>query len=122
MKILLKFLIVAAALWVAALLVDGVEVGAASTAKGLGTLLGVATIFGLVNLLLKPLVKSVGCAVYVLTLGLFSLIVNAGLLLLTSWVARLLNLPFLVHGFWAAFWGAIIISVTSWALSLLLDV
>lgn len=118
MKILIRVLITAVALWVAERLVHGVDITAETTAKQAGTLLAVAVIFGLVNALIKPIIKVLGCAFYVLTLGLFALVVNAALLMLTSWLADKLNLPFHVEWFWPAFWGAIIVGVVSWLLSL----
>ncbi|GIH78587.1 phage holin family protein [Planobispora longispora] len=120
MKIIVKILIVAAALWAATELVDGITVSGDTTTKNILTLLAAALIFGLVNAILKPIIKTVGCAFYVLTLGLFALVVNAGLLLFTSWIAAQLDLPFHVEGFWAAFWGAIIVGVVSWLLDLVL--
>jgi putative membrane protein len=80
----------------------------------------VALIFGIINATLKPLIKVVGCAFYVLTLGLIALVVNGLLLWLTSWVAGKLSLPFHVAGFWPAFWGAIIVGLVSWVLNLLI--
>ncbi len=120
MKILLKVVITAVALWVATLLVSGLEVTADTTAKRVGTLLAVAVIVGVINAFLKPIIKMLGCAFYVLTLGLFALVVNALLLELAGWVAGELDLPFDVSGFWAAFWGAIIIGVVSWLLDLVI--
>ncbi|WP_182881411.1 phage holin family protein [Microbispora sp. H10949] len=120
MKIILKIVVVAAALWASTKLVDGITVSAGSTAKQIGTLLAVALIFGLVNAVIKPVIKTIGCAFYVLTLGLFALVVNAALLLLTSWLAGQLDLPFHVSGFVAAFWGAIVVGVISWVLNMIL--
>ncbi|GAA4578219.1 phage holin family protein [Planotetraspora phitsanulokensis] len=120
MKIILKVLIVAGALWVSTQLVDGITVNTGSAAKQAGTLIAVALIFGLVNAVLKPIIKTIGCAFYVLTLGLFALVVNAALLLLTSWVADKVDLPFHVDGFVAAFWGALIVGVISWVLNMIL--
>jgi putative membrane protein len=80
----------------------------------------VALIFGLINATLKPLIKVVGCAFYVLTLGLIALVVNGLLLWLTSVIAGDLSLPFHVTGFWPAFWGAIIVGLVSWLLNLLI--
>ncbi|GAA3124389.1 phage holin family protein [Planomonospora alba] len=120
MKLIIKVLIVAASLWVATQLVAGISVSGGTTVETVGTLIAVALIFGLVNAVLKPIIKTVGCAFYVLTLGLFALVVNAGLLLLTSWIADRVDLPFHVDGFWAAFWGAIIVGVVSWLLDLVL--
>jgi putative membrane protein len=117
-RVILKILIVAAALWVSTLLVDGIKVTADTTTMQIVTFLVVALIFGIINAVLKPIIKIVGCAFYIITLGLFALVVNAGLLLLTSWLAEQFDLPFHVAGFWDAFWGAIIIGVVSWALDL----
>jgi putative membrane protein len=117
---LIKVVITAIALWVATVLVDGLEVTADSTAKRVGTLLAVAVIVGVINAFLKPIIKMLGCAFYVLTLGLFALLVNALLLLLAAWIAGRLDLPFDITGFWAAFWGAIIIGVVSWLLDLVI--
>ncbi|MCP2343871.1 phage holin family protein [Actinomadura rupiterrae] len=119
MRFLLRTVICAVALWVAAAFVHGIHITAANGAKQAFTLLGVAVIFGVVNAFIKPVVQVLGCAFYVLTLGLFALVVNALLMLLTSWIAGKLHLPFHVDGFWAAFWGAIIVGVVSWLLSLL---
>ncbi|MBP2703207.1 phage holin family protein [Microbispora sp. RL4-1S] len=120
MKVILKIIVVAAALWASTKLVDGITVTADTTAKQIGTLLAVALIFGIVNAVLKPIIKTVGCAFYVLTLGLFALVVNAALLLLTSWLADQLHVPFHVSGFVAAFWGAIVVGVISWLLNMIL--
>ncbi|GAA2575438.1 phage holin family protein [Actinomadura fulvescens] len=120
MKFLIRVLINAVALWVATVLVDGISVSGDTTAKRWLTLLAVAVIFGVVNAFIKPVIKVLGCAFYVLTLGLFALVVNAALLMLTSWAAGKLSLPFHVEWFWPAFWGAIIVSVVSWLLSLLI--
>jgi putative membrane protein len=124
MKILLRILVTAAALAFAAWLVPGIKVTAwtvhgtstvmndASIAK---TLIIVAIIFGLVNAILKPVIKSVGCAFYLLTLGLIAIVVNGALLYLTSWIAYdQLHQPFHVLTFLAAVEGALIVSVVTW--------
>jgi putative membrane protein len=121
MKLFLHVLIVAAALGVAHLVVPGIELQGGSSLKKIGTLIAVALIFGVVNAVIKPIVKTIGCLFYVLTLGLIGLVVNALLLWLCSWVAGKLTLPFHITGFWPAFWGAIIVGVVGWVLSLLLD-
>ncbi len=121
MKIIVKILVVAAALWAATRFVDGITVSAQTPVKEIGTLVAVALVFGIVNAVLKPIIATLGCAFYILTLGLFALVVNAGLLLLTSWIAGELSLPFHVDGFWAAFWGAIVVGLVSWLLDLILD-
>ena len=119
MRFLLRVLASAAALAVATAVVPGIELQAASLTSRILTLVGVALIFGVVNAVIKPIVKIVGCIFYVLTLGLIGLVVNGLLLWLTSWVAGKLNLPFHITGFWPAFWGALIISVVSWLLGIL---
>jgi putative membrane protein len=120
MRFLLRVLVSAAALGVATAAVPGIVLLAGSGWSRIGTLLAVAVIFGLINATLKPLIKVVGCAFYVLTLGLIALVVNGLLLWLTSWIAGKLSLPFLVTGFWPAFWGAIIVGLVSWLLNLLI--
>jgi putative membrane protein len=120
MRFLLRVLVSAAALGVATAAVPGIELLAGSGWSRIGTLLAVAVIFGLINATLKPLIKVVGCAFYVLTFGLAALVVNGLLLWLTSIIAGDLTLPFHVTGFWAAFWGAIIVGLVSWLLHLLI--
>ncbi len=87
MRFLLRVLVSAAALGVATWVVSGITLPAASGWSKAGTLLVVALIFGIINATLKPLIKVVGCAFYILTLGLVALVVNGLLLWLTSWVA-----------------------------------
>jgi putative membrane protein len=120
MRFLLRVLVSAAALGVATWAVSGIELLAGSTWSKVGTLLAVALIFGLINATLKPLIKVVGCAFYVLTLGLAALVVNGLLLWLASAIAGDLDLPFHITGFWPAFWGAIIVGLVSWILNLLI--
>jgi len=119
MRFLLRVLASAAALAVATAVVPGIELQTASLGSRILTLIGVALIFGVVNAVLKPIVKTVGCVFYVLTLGLVGLVVNGLLLWLTSWVAGKLSLPFHITGFWPAFWGAIIVGVVGWLLGIL---
>jgi putative membrane protein len=119
-KVLLRIVVSAFALYVATLAISGIQLRAATTESKVLTLIVVALIFGLVNAVLKPVIKAVGCLFYVLTLGLIALVVNGLLLWLTSWVAGQLTLPFHVTGFWPAFWGAILIGVVSWLLNLIL--
>jgi putative membrane protein len=121
MKLLLRVLIPAAALGVAHLLISGIELTSASNWSKAGTLIVVALIFGVVNAVLKPIVKTIGCLFYVLTLGLIGLVVNGLLLWLCSWLAGKLSLPFHITGFWPAFWGAIIVGVVGWLLNLVFD-
>jgi putative membrane protein len=116
--LLIRLVITAVALWVTTLVVPGINVVGRSAGANALTLLVVALIFGIVNAVLKPIIHLVGCVFYVLTLGLFALVVNALLFLLTDWIARVFNLPFQVNGFGSAFWGAIVVGVVSWLISL----
>ena len=120
MRFLIRTVVSAIALAVATAVVPGIELTTGSLTSKVLTLIVVALIFGLVNAILKPIVKIVGCAFYLLTLGLIALVVNALLLWLTSWVAGKLKLPFHITGFWPAFWGAIIVGVVGWLLSILI--
>ncbi len=120
MRFLLRVMVSAAALAVATAAVPGIQLLAGSDWSKAGTLLGVALIFGLINATLKPLIKVIGCAFYVLTFGLAALVVNGLLLWLTSVIAGDLTLPFHVTGFWPAFWGAIIVGLVSWVLHLVI--
>jgi putative membrane protein len=119
MRLVLRAVITAAALAVATALLPGIELGPGSTLRKVGTLVVVAVIFGVVNAVIKPIVKAVGCLFYLLTLGLIGLVVNGLLLWLTSWAAGKLSLPFHITGFWPAFWGAIIVGVVGWLLGAL---
>ncbi|MFI9008503.1 phage holin family protein [Actinosynnema sp. NPDC053489] len=121
MGILVRVLLTAVAVWVATL-IPGIDLEAgASTSAKIGTLIGVALLFGLVNAVVKPLVKFFGCLFYLVTLGLIGLVVNALLFWLTGWLANELGLPFEVSGFWPAFFGAIIVALTSWLLTIAYD-
>ena len=121
MKILLRIIVSAAALGVAAWLVPGIVLTGHDTPAKVLTLLIVAVIFGLVNVILKPVIKTVGCAFYILTLGLVAIVVNALLLWLTSYIAYdQLHKPFHITSFVAAVEGALIIAVVTWVLHLIL--
>lgn len=116
MGLLLHILITMVAVWITTAL-PGIDLSGEGTTTKVLTLLAVSVIFGLVNLVLKPIAKTLGCLLYVLTLGLFGLVVNGLLFWLTSYLAGELDLPFHVDGFWAAFWGALIVSLVSSALA-----
>jgi putative membrane protein len=119
MYVLLRIAVSAAALAVATAVVPGIKLGPGSPLEKVLTLVAVALIFGVVNAVLKPIVKTVGCIFYVLTLGLLALVVNGLLLWLTSAVAGALSLPFHITGFGPAFLGAIVVGIVSWLLSVL---
>ncbi|WP_411103664.1 phage holin family protein [Streptomyces sp. cmx-4-9] len=116
-----KTLANAAALAVAVWLVSGITLDDGnSLGKRTLTLILVALVFGLVNFIVKPVVKLLSLPLFILTLGLFTLVVNALMLLLTSWLAEQFDLSFHVDGFWTALVGGLIISVVSWAVNLAL--
>ncbi|MGW1762492.1 phage holin family protein [Streptomyces sp. NPDC002073] len=111
----------AAALAVAIWLLAGLTLDdGSSLGRRTLTLILVALIFGLVNFLVKPIVKLLSLPLFILTLGLFTLVVNALMLMLTSWLAEQFDLSFHVDGFWWAVLGGLIISIVSWALNLVL--
>jgi len=116
--ILIRVVVNAVAVWVATLLVGGIEVTAETTGGDILTLLAVGAIFGLVNAVLKPIALLLSLPLLVLTLGLFALVVNALLFWLIGAISNGLGLEFEVNGFWSAFWGAIVVSVVSWLLSI----
>ncbi|MBA2309435.1 MAG: phage holin family protein [Pseudonocardiales bacterium] len=118
MAIAIRIVVIGVAVWVATLIVGGINVGGSTTAANIGTLVVVALIFGVINAVLKPLIKVIGCAFYILTLGLVGLVVNALLFMLVGAISSGLGLPFEVDGFWSAFWGAIVVSVVSFVLHL----
>jgi putative membrane protein len=120
MSYLIRLIISAVALWITTLLVDGVHVTTDSTGKKVLTLLVVALIFGVVNSILRPIIKTVGCALYALTLGLIALIVNGALFLLTSWISAKLSIPFHVDNFLSAVLGALIVGIVSWVIGLVI--
>lgn len=113
-KLILRLVINAAALWVAAQVVPGIRLGEGAEVA-VTSLLLVALIFGLINALIKPIVQLVTCPAYILTLGLFTFIVNAAMLQLTAWVS---SGVLRVDRFWDALLGGIVISIVSTLLSI----
>jgi putative membrane protein len=119
MRFIAKLVVTAIALWATTIL-PGISLNGSSIWANIGTLLVVAIIFGVVNAVIKPIIKTLGCAFYILTLGLIALVVNALLFLLTGWLAGLLHLPFSVDGFWSGLFGAVIVAVVSFVLHLII--
>ena len=115
MRFLLRLLINAAALWVAVKIVPGITYAGAWL-----PFLGVALIFGLVNAFIRPIVKLFTLPIIFLTLGLFALVVNGLMLWLTSWLSTSFGLQFHVEGCWSAILGALVVSIVSTLLSMLL--
>ena len=107
----------ALALAAAAWLLDDIRVTGDNEAL---TLVFVALIFGLVNAIVAPIVKLLSLPFIILTLGLLIFVINALMLLLTEWLANQFDLGFHVDGFWTAVLGAIIITIATWALELVL--
>jgi len=115
-KLLIRWLIAALALFLAAWIVPGIKV--APNAWWVYAVM--AVILGLVNALIRPLLKLLSCGLIILTLGLFTLVINALTLWLSSSIAvRWFHVDFYVHGFWAAFWGALIVSIATVVMSAL---
>jgi putative membrane protein len=117
----LRLVCSALAVWLTSLIFSGIAVTAQSTWGKIGTFLLVALIFGVVNTVIKPLVKLLGVGFYIFTLGLISLVVNGGLFLLVSWICGELGIPFHVASFWPdAVLGALIVSIVSFVLGLVI--
>jgi putative membrane protein len=114
-SLLLHWLLNAAALWVAAWLLPGLDFQGTIV-----QLLLVAAVFGIVNSLVRPILTVLTCPLIVLTLGLFTLVINALMLLLTGALSERWGLGFAVSGFWAAFWGGLVVGLVSVVLSLAL--
>ena len=120
MGIIIRLAIGAVSLWIATVVIDGIRLTTDSVPGQVGTLVAVAVIFGIINAVLRPIIKSIGCGLYVLTLGLIALVVNGLLFLLTSFIAGQVDLPFRVDNFWpSAVLGALIVGVVSWILNML---
>lgn len=123
-RFLIRLLINALALWLTTLIVPGVTVTAFPPADTLAvvlTYLLVALIFGVVNGIIGNFIRIVAFPVYILTLGLIALVVNALLLLLVSWISGLLGFGLHVDGFfWAGVLGALVLALLSWLIGIVL--
>jgi putative membrane protein len=116
MKFLMRIVVTAIALWAATRLVSGITFHG----NWLG-LAGVALVFGVLNSFVRPILSFLAFPLLIITLGLFTFVLNAVMLLLTSALASRFGLDFHVAGFWAAFWGAIVIGIVSFLLSMFLS-
>ncbi len=117
-RFLIRWAITAGAVAVAAWLVPGIYV---DEPHRIWAVLLVALVLGLVNAFIRPIVALLSCGCIVLTLGLFTLVINALMLLLAEWVTvELLGLGFHVDGFWNALLGSVIISIVSFVASSLI--
>ena len=120
MKFLIWAVVNALALAAAAWLLDGIRVTGATTEERVITLVLVALIFGVLNAVVAPIIKLLSLPFIILTLGLFLLVINAGMLMFTSWLSLELGLGFHVDGFWTAVGGAIIVTLSTWLLEAVL--
>ena len=110
------------ALWVVTLIVPGISfVGADNRLQEIGIIFVVALIFGVVNAIIKPVVQILSIPLYILTLGLFHIVINALMLWITSWITEHTTHwgLFIDDFWWTAIWAAIVLSIVSWLLSLL---
>jgi putative membrane protein len=122
-NLVIKVVVNAIAIWVAAAVVPGIEVakGNASLSRTILTLLVVGAIFGIVNALVKPVVAFFSFPFYILTLGLFAFVVNAFMLEIVSWISDKLNISFHIdHFFWSAIGAAVVVTIVSMVLNLVL--
>ena len=120
MSFLVKVVVNAAALAVAAWLLAGISVRDGRVGQQLLTILLVGLVFGLVNAVVRPVVTILSLPFILLTLGLLIFVINALMLLLTSWLSGKIGLGFHVDGFWTALLGALVVTVVSWVLELVL--
>jgi len=115
-KILIWVLVNALALAAATWWLDGIRLTGKSDTDRILTLILVALIFGVINSFVGPAVKLLSLPFIIITLGLLLLVINALLLMLTSWVSKEVGLGFHVNGFWTAVWGALIVTVSTWVI------
>ncbi|MFD4180862.1 phage holin family protein [Rhodococcus sp. NPDC058514] len=119
MTFLIRLVINAIAIWLAAAWVTGIDI--AGSDKGTGydilVILFIALVFTVVNAFIKPLVQLLSLPLLILTLGLFTLVINALMLMLTSWITETTEFGISVDGFWTAVWGALIISIVNFVLT-----
>ena len=113
MRTLLRLVVGAVATASAVWLIPGIRVVAATDQQYVLILLGVAAIMGVVNAVVKPFTQALSFCLVLLTFGLFLLVINAAMLLLTAWVAQKFGIGFFIDGFWPALWGSIVISVVT---------
>jgi putative membrane protein len=118
MSWVIRILANACGLAAAAWLFNGIRVSGDDQTSRAIVLVVVALIFGIVNEFIRPIVAFLSFPLYLLTLGLMFFVVNALMLLLTSWVADQLDIGFHVRGFWTAVFGSIVVSLVGWLVGL----
>lgn len=109
MRFVVDLVVTALALWLVTLIVPGVEIWG-----GVGAFIWVALVFMFVNAFISPVVKLLSLPLRILTLGLFSLLVNALLFSIVGWISNGIGSGLDISGFWAAFFGAIVMAIASW--------
>ncbi len=118
MGFVVRVVINGVAIWLATLVLPGLSiVGTGSTLQTIGVIALVALVFGIVNAIVKPIVKLLSIPLYILTLGLFTLVVNALMLMLTAWITERTDWGLRIDNFGTAVLGALIVSVVSFVLS-----
>jgi putative membrane protein len=118
---LLRAALTGLALWVVTLIVPGLSfVGGETTLQKVGIIFVVGVIFGLVNAFIKPIVQILSIPLYILTLGLIHIVINALMLWITAWITEhTTHWGLAIDNFWwTAIWAAIVLSIVSWLLSL----
>lgn len=122
MRFLLKLIINAVALWLTTFIVSGVSVRpySDSDTSAVLTYLLIAVIFGVVNAIVGTAIRVVAFPLYIVTLGLISLIVNGLLLLIVAWISGLMGFGLEVAGFWWGVLGALVLAIISWLIGLIL--
>ena len=120
---LIRVVVNGVALWVAALVLDGIDLaeGDGDLTTKLTTIVLVALVFGVINAFIKPIIKLLSLPFVILTLGLFTFVVNAFMLQITEWISDAVGLSFTIDEFfWDAIFGAVIITFVSWVLNVVL--
>lgn len=120
MRFLIWVAVNALALAAATALLDGIKLTGDTTQDQVITLILVALIFGVVNAIIAPVIKLLSLPFIILTLGLLLLVINALMLMLTGWISEQFGLDFTVDGFWTAVLGAIIVTIATWAIQIVL--
>lgn len=120
---LIRVVVNGIALWIAALLLDGINLaeGDGDWTTKVTTIVLVALVFGVINAVIKPIVKLFSLPFIILTLGLFTFVVNAFMLQITEWISDAVGLSFSIDEFfWDAILGAVVITFVSWVLNVVL--
>ncbi|MFI6431300.1 phage holin family protein [Rhodococcus oryzae] len=119
MTLLIRLAINAIAIWLASSWVTGIDIATSDggTGNDILVIVFIAFVFTVINAFIKPLVQLLSLPLLILTLGLFTLVINALMLMLTSWITETTEFGISVDGFWTAVWGALIISIVNFVLT-----